>query len=61
MIGRHAYNMKDKYHALLWLTEALAIFDEHGHQTTAEHDVDLRLLLDYLTYTVSDVSFLTLG
>ena len=51
-IGRYAYQKGDKYHALMWLLEALAIYEIEGEPT-----MNLVLLLDFLTYSASDVSF----
>ena len=52
-IGRYAYEKGDKYHALMWLLEAL-----HLHEAEEEfHSMDLILLLDYLIYAADDVSY----
>ncbi|KAM5172853.1 prolyl 4-hydroxylase subunit alpha-2 isoform 3-T3 [Mantella aurantiaca] len=47
-MGKIAYHENDYYHTVLWMQEALKLFDE-GEESTTISKVDV---LDYLSYTV---------
>ncbi len=52
VLGRFAYNNGDMYHTVLWMSEAVDIWEEEKNKTA-----DKAELLDYLAYAMSMVSW----
>ena len=53
-LGRIAYNSQDYYHTVLWIQEALNLYERELPEPT----MDRATLLDYLAYATYMVSFL---